>query len=406
MRLHRLAAAAFGPFPGRVEVDFDALSETGLFLIHGPTGSGKTSLLDAVCFALYADVPGHRGKRGPAVRPRGARRGPDGRARADRPGRRLRLPADRRLSAAPSGGAPGMRTMAATVSLEERRPGGWEPLSTRPDEVADVVKDVLGMGLEQFAKVVLLPQGEFAAFLRATRRAAARPARAAVRHQPVRGRRGAGSPPSAARRRRRSRRPRQPCSTDLARLGDVLAEPGEVGAEGCLGLGDRRLCLAALGGEPLLDIREPADVEQPLEEVAPLLVARPEEGGELALGEEDDLGQLLQPHPEHVLDDVGDLVRTGAQRLHPPGRRSSRETVAAIVLIPVPRRLGRLKAAVRRSRSRRPWAVSASFTVGTASGSAWSDRRPSRPGDPARRRTGRSRRRRAGSSCRTRSAHG
>ena len=41
-------------------------------------------------------------------------------------------------------------------------------LSTRHDEVADVVKDALGMGMSQFAKVVLLPQGDFAAFLRST----------------------------------------------------------------------------------------------------------------------------------------------------------------------------------------------------------------------------------------------
>ena len=46
--------------------------------------------------------------------------------------------------------------------------GRWVPLSTRHDEVADVVKDALGMGMSQFAKVVLLPQGDFAAFLRST----------------------------------------------------------------------------------------------------------------------------------------------------------------------------------------------------------------------------------------------
>ena len=52
--------------------------------------------------------------------------------------------------------------------LWERRGAEWVALSTRHDEIADVVKDVLGMGLEQFSKVVLLPQGDFAAFLRAT----------------------------------------------------------------------------------------------------------------------------------------------------------------------------------------------------------------------------------------------
>ena len=60
MRLHELEATAFGPFGGTVRVDFDALSDGGLFLLTGATGAGKTSVLDAVCFALYGEVPGDR----------------------------------------------------------------------------------------------------------------------------------------------------------------------------------------------------------------------------------------------------------------------------------------------------------------------------------------------------------
>ncbi|HET7762194.1 MAG TPA: SMC family ATPase, partial [Phycicoccus sp.] len=62
----------------------------------------------------------------------------------------------------------GLTRVQPSVHLQELRSGSWATLSTRHDEVADVVKDVLGMGLAQFAKVVLLPQGDFAAFLRAT----------------------------------------------------------------------------------------------------------------------------------------------------------------------------------------------------------------------------------------------
>lgn len=65
MRLHRLRIKAFGPFAGTEEVDFDRLGEAGLFLLHGPTGAGKTSILDAVCYALYGRLPGSRG----AIRP-------------------------------------------------------------------------------------------------------------------------------------------------------------------------------------------------------------------------------------------------------------------------------------------------------------------------------------------------
>src|SRR6476620_7312217 len=60
MRLHHLEVTAFGPFADTVAVDFDHLSEAGLFLLSGATGAGKTSVLDAVCFALYGAVPGER----------------------------------------------------------------------------------------------------------------------------------------------------------------------------------------------------------------------------------------------------------------------------------------------------------------------------------------------------------
>ena len=59
MRLHTLRLEAFGPFPDRVDVDFDELDQ-GILLVNGPTGSGKSSLLDAVAFALFGDVPGSR----------------------------------------------------------------------------------------------------------------------------------------------------------------------------------------------------------------------------------------------------------------------------------------------------------------------------------------------------------
>ena len=85
MRPHHLRVQAFGPFADVVELDLDALSEAGLFLLHGETGAGKTSLLDAVVWALYGEVPGARATAGAAaLGPRGAvaahRGGPGGHA--------------------------------------------------------------------------------------------------------------------------------------------------------------------------------------------------------------------------------------------------------------------------------------------------------------------------------------
>ena len=58
MRPRRLAMKAFGPFADREVIRFDDLGEDPLFLIHGPTGAGKTTILDAICFALYGETTG------------------------------------------------------------------------------------------------------------------------------------------------------------------------------------------------------------------------------------------------------------------------------------------------------------------------------------------------------------
>jgi hypothetical protein len=61
MRPHRLVLEGFGPFRDRQTVDFDAVARDGIFLITGPTGAGKTTILDGLCFALFNTVPGPRG---------------------------------------------------------------------------------------------------------------------------------------------------------------------------------------------------------------------------------------------------------------------------------------------------------------------------------------------------------
>ncbi|WP_405782790.1 AAA family ATPase [Streptomyces sp. NBC_00859] len=170
MRLHTLRITAFGPFAGRQEVDFDALSAAGLFLLHGPTGAGKTSVLDAVCYALYGAVPGVRQSPGATLRSDHAPVGEPTEISleltvGDRRLEITRLPAQPR----PKKRGEGFVTEKAQSRLREydRQSGGWRSLSKSHQEIGEEITQLVGMSREQFCQVVLLPQGDFARFLRA-----------------------------------------------------------------------------------------------------------------------------------------------------------------------------------------------------------------------------------------------
>ncbi|MFC8874914.1 AAA family ATPase, partial [Streptomyces ardesiacus] len=172
MRLHRLDITAFGPFGGSQSVDFDDLSAAGLFLLHGPTGAGKTSVLDAVCYALYGSVPGARQSGGQGMTLRS-----DHAATGTRTEVRLELTvAERRLEITrqPPWERPKKKGVGTTVDKAQTwlreydvTAGTWKDLSRSHQEVGEEITQLLGMSREQFCQVVLLPQGEFARFLRA-----------------------------------------------------------------------------------------------------------------------------------------------------------------------------------------------------------------------------------------------
>ncbi|MEU6388217.1 SMC family ATPase [Streptomyces sp. NPDC046939] len=173
MRLHTLRVTAFGPFGGAQEIDFDALSSAGLFLLHGPTGAGKTSVLDAVCYALYGSVPG--------ARQTGSGQGQNLRSDHAEPGVRTEVAleltvAGRRLEltrqppfARPKKRGTGFTTEKAQSWLREHDAvtGEWKDLSRSHQEIGEEITQLLGMSKDQFCQVVLLPQGDFARFLRA-----------------------------------------------------------------------------------------------------------------------------------------------------------------------------------------------------------------------------------------------
>jgi DNA repair protein SbcC/Rad50 len=167
MRPHRLRVTAFGAFGGTVEVSFDDLAFSGLFLLHGETGAGKTTLLDAIGFALYGRVPGERGK---ARRLRSDHAAPgtptEVQLEATLGGRRMRITRKPEQERAKLRGS-GTTTEQAKVLLEEAAGASWRSVSTRAGEADAEIADLMGMSADQFFQVVLLPQGEFARFLHA-----------------------------------------------------------------------------------------------------------------------------------------------------------------------------------------------------------------------------------------------
>ena len=167
MRIHRLEISAFGPFAGTERIDFDRLSAHGLFLLNGATGAGKTSVLDAICFALYGSVPGAR-QDGKRLRSDHAEAAAEPRVTCEfsAKGRHFEVSRSPAWDKPSARGKNGFTLQQANTLLRERIDGAWVEKSGRNDEAGAEITDVLGMNREQFTRVVMLPQGDFAAFLR------------------------------------------------------------------------------------------------------------------------------------------------------------------------------------------------------------------------------------------------
>ncbi|MEO7753860.1 MAG: SMC family ATPase [Terracoccus sp.] len=171
MQLHHLSMTAIGPFAGTETIDFSTVGRAGLFLLEGPTGSGKSTIIDAITFALYgkvaqasADVERiHSHHADPRDVPvvvlvfetqsgiYRVRRTP----RFERPKSR----------------GDGTTTQQPTVKLWRIATpddlSGGELLSTSIGDCDDEITRAVGLTRDQFVQTVILPQGEFATFLRA-----------------------------------------------------------------------------------------------------------------------------------------------------------------------------------------------------------------------------------------------
>ncbi|HET6774631.1 MAG TPA: SMC family ATPase [Acidimicrobiales bacterium] len=147
----RLEVEGFTAFRAPTSIEFDGAD---LFALVGPTGSGKTSVIDALTFALYGSVPRLDDRR--AVAPVISQNLTEARVRLDFTVDGDTYTAARVVRATRAGGA---------TTKEARLQRGDEVLAGTADEVTDVVTTLLGLGFEQFTTCVSLPQGQFARFL-------------------------------------------------------------------------------------------------------------------------------------------------------------------------------------------------------------------------------------------------
>ena len=156
-----LTIEAFGPYRDSVTLDFNELQDHSMFLISGPTGAGKTSILDAMVYALYGEPSGEVRKtdaiRSDFAEPDRMTRVDFSFAIGDAQYRVERLP--KQMVAKKRG--TGMREKNASATVYEMKDGEWKVIATSAAAIRDTVQRIIGFRKDQFLQVVLLPQGEF-----------------------------------------------------------------------------------------------------------------------------------------------------------------------------------------------------------------------------------------------------
>ncbi len=162
-----LTIQAFGPFAHIEKINFEELGTNPLFLINGPTGAGKSSILDAICFALYGKTTGDE-------------RTPD-QMRCDfadislltevsfefsitgQVYRIRRVPMQQRAKSKGEGST--TQNSEANIWVLDGSKNGQLIVSSKVTEADSFIKNLLGLDVEQFRQVMVLPQGKFRDFL-------------------------------------------------------------------------------------------------------------------------------------------------------------------------------------------------------------------------------------------------
>jgi len=162
-----------GPFAGAHTIDFTAFEDSGLFLLEGPTGAGKSTIIDAITFALYGDVA--RTKDASKDRLRSNHISDSDPSEVD-----LVFEVATgiyRVSRTPAYTPAGKKSQRNSKSTLTRvvedpdAPDGWrtvEAIASGPRDVGYEIPTIVGLDKDQFLQTIVLPQGKFSQFLTAT----------------------------------------------------------------------------------------------------------------------------------------------------------------------------------------------------------------------------------------------
>ena len=173
MKIRWLRITGIGPFAGTHTVDFSAFEDSGLFLLDGPTGAGKSTLIDAITFALYGDVA--RTKDASKDRLRSNHISDSDPSEADLVFEvATGIYRVTRTPAYTPAGKKSQRNSKSTLTRvveDPDAPDGWrtvEPIASGPRDVGFEIPRIVGLDKDQFLQTIVLPQGKFSQFLNAT----------------------------------------------------------------------------------------------------------------------------------------------------------------------------------------------------------------------------------------------
>ena len=167
MRPLKLTMTAFGPYAASETIDFEALGTEGLYLITGDTGAGKTTIFDAISFALYGGAS-NRNRDNKMLRSQYAR--PETKTvvclEFECSGKKYKVQRTPSYERPRKGGRGGMTTQLAESILFH--PDGSQ--TTKDQAVTAAVTDLLGINKEQFSRISMIAQGDFLKLLLADTR--------------------------------------------------------------------------------------------------------------------------------------------------------------------------------------------------------------------------------------------